>query len=423
MSALYDVNGNELIIAYNVSGATIPVAYDIEGNPYAFDEESADYITKANGILSWLTSYAIDNATNGKRIKERYRMDTSVWVNMHRVYINMQGVVCFLHVWKHTGNNDYLTLARQVFDSIILLQNEDGSIISGDASDRDIYASGNAGNAVLMFQMAELDTERSALYIEKALMVTEYLLSLQTSAGSFPASKNQPIPTPMFTGHVVTALAAAYPHTTRKTAYAEAIASAIGYISDNTLGSGRVKCCYEINSGVEYWRPPMSDQSICALAVAFAEYYLPQHEDQQAWNTLRNAMLNYLDNMIAPIGAVRNGAGSGINGADIYGLTDHVYTTNFAINAYYFSYLVDDLPRWKSQAKRIIDFCEGNFYYSTNPNASGVLRGAWNIEDENWDTSELILNWDSEGGADMIYTGWINIPIAQWFYDVAYEDF
>lgn len=419
---LYDVDGNILNSAYDINGNRLLVAYDVANNQYTFGITN-EYTEKADEILHWINSYAVDSATNGKRIKERYRLDTGAWVSMHRVYINMQAIVCFFHVWKYTGNEYYLTLGRQVFDSISLLQRENGSYRAADATDGDTYVNGNSGNAVLMLQMAQLDTERASTYIASALRVTEYLIGLQLEDGSFPASAYQPVPSPMFTGHAITALAAAYSYTDNKSAYATAINKAIEYIENNTLQDGRVKCCYEMNTRLEYWRPPMSDQSVCALALAFAEYYLPNDSNVATWRTLRYRLLDYLDSMIAPVGAVRNGPGSNINGADIYGLTDHVYTTNFAWNAYYFSWLADGTERYKITAKKILDFCLNNFYYSTNPNANGVLRGAWNIQDENWDTSELILNATQEGGADMIYTGWINLPVAQWFYDIAYGQF
>ena len=60
----------------------------------------------------------------------------------------------------------------------------------------------------------------------------------------------------------------------------------------------------------------------------------------------------------------------------------------------------------------LIRFCNGNLWHSSDANADGVFRGAFNLKDGNWDSSSLVLNSGKEGGSSMVYTGWANAPIA-----------
>lgn len=178
---------------------------------------------------------------------------------------------------------------------------------------------------------------------------------------------------------------------------------------------GELKPVMTTASSEEWWRPPTSDQAIVIRGLAIAEYYLPNDEYVSSWRTLRQTLLSYLNQCIGSEGAVRNGLGTSGLPNDYYGLTDHVYTTSWAIEAYYYSALVDNSQTEINISKGIVDFCKGNLYFNVgNVNTNGTIRGAYNVQDGNWDTSALVQDGANEGGADMIYVGWVMAPICTW---------
>jgi hypothetical protein len=143
-----------------------------------------------------------------------------------------------------------------------------------------------------------------------------------------------------------------------------------------------------------------------------AEYYLPDNLHVDAWKALRRTLLGWLDLLVDGSGALRNGLGEGINGADLPDLTDNVYTTAFGLEAYLWSWLVDGDTSCRKTLEGLAACCAGNLFHSDDPCADGVWRGAYNLRDRNWDTSSLVLNSGKEGGSAMIYSGWANAPIA-----------
>lgn len=417
---LYDKDGSVLNAAYNKDAASLPYVYDKNQNVYDFidvDDYTTELIEKAERIANWLENRSIDNTANGKRVKERYRMDLSQWVTMHRVFCNMQVVTFFFTLWKFSNNSRYLTLGRDIFDSIILLQNQDGSIPSADTDDTDIYTSGNSDEAALMAEMAEIDTERASTYLTHALAVTDFIITQQTQSGGFKYTTSDSRTTLMATAQAVYALSVLADSSPNASSYETAVASGITYISGLINSSGR------ITTVGETFRPPASEQSLCIRAIASAEKAFPNNANASSWKTLRTKMLSWLDLLIAPIGAVRMGLGEGLGYNDIYDYTDHVYVTAFAVQAYYFSYEVDNIERYKINALRIILFTLGNVYTSNDVDTNGTIRGAWNIEEESFNCPDYYYKSLKEGGPDMIYTGWDNAPMAEWFYKVAYNDF
>ena len=377
-----------------------------------------DFTNSATTILEWL-KIAIDDTSEGKRVKERYMMNRNSWKVWYRPDCNIETAYAFLKAWEYTKDDIYLQLARDVYTSIVKLQRSDGSFPFAHTGDTHTYTNDNSEVPIFLFRMAEIDTEWANTYRETALKGIDFILSLQNSNGSWRVVDNDTHTPAMFTAHAVSGLATAYNYTTNKSGYKTAIEKGLDFIATQILESGRVKCCYEINSGTEYWRPPSSDQAICIRAFAHAEYYVTDSSKINEWKTNRLKLLNWFDQLIDTSGAIKNGLGESINGADLTGLTDHVYTTAFGIEAYYWSYLVDNNNTYLDKAMAITNFSANNLYYSDDANANGVIRGAYNIRDNNWDTSSLILNGGQEGGADMLYTGWVNAPLVALFFTLS----
>ena len=377
-----------------------------------------DFTNSAITILEWL-KIAIDDTSEGKRVKERYMMNKNSWKVWYRPDCNIETAYAFLKAWEYTNDNTYLQLARDIYTSIVKLQKSDGSFPFAHTGDTHIYTNDNSEVPIFLFRMAEVDTEWADTYRRTALKGMDFILSIQNSNGSWRVVDNDLHTPAMFTAHAVSGLATAYNYTTNKSGYKAAIEKGLDFIATQILESGRVKCCYEINSGTEYWRPPSSDQAICIRAFAHAEYYVTDSSKINEWKTNRLKLLNWFDQLIDDSGAIKNGLGENINGADLTGLTDHVYTTAFGIEAYYWSYLVDNNNAYLDKAMAITNFSANNLYYSDDANANGVIRGAYNIQDDNWDTSSLILNGGQEGGADMVYTGWVNAPLVALFFSLS----
>lgn len=374
-------------------------------------------IDSATTIIDWL-KLATDNTSDGKRVKERYKMNSKSWQTIYRPDCNMETALAFLKVWKYTNDDNYLQLSRDIYDSIIKLRNSDNSFPFANTFDTHVYTNDNSEVPIFLFRMAEIDTERADMYRQSALLSTDFLIALQNTDGSWRVVDNDLHKVPMFVAHAVSALSIAYKYTGKKEQYKIAIENGLDWIiNGNIFDNGRVKICYEVNSGTEYWRPPSSDQAIVIRGFALAELYVNSSK-KDSWKQNRIKMLNWFDQLLDSSGAIKNGLGEKLNGADLAGLTDHVYTTAFGIEAYYWSYLVDNNVDYLNKAKLITEFCSNNLYYSDDINANGVIRGAYNIQDDNWDTSKLILNGGQEGGSNMVYTGWVNAPLAIWMFDI-----
>ena len=374
-------------------------------------------IDSATTIIDWL-KLATDNTYDGKRVKERYKMNSKSWQTIYRPDCNMETALAFLKVWKYTNDDDYLQLSRDIYDSIIKLRNSDNSFPFANTLDTHVYTNDNSEVPIFLFRMAEIDTERANMYRQSALLSTDFLITLQNADGSWRVVDNDLHKVPMFVAHAVSALSTAYKYTDKKEQYKTAIENGLDWIiNGNIFDNGRVKICYEVNKGTEYWRPPSSDQAIVIRGFALAELYVDSSK-KDGWKQNRIKMLNWFDQLLDSSGAIKNGLGENLNGADLAGLTDHVYTTAFGIEAYYWSYLVDNNVDYLNKAKLITEFCSNNLYYSDDINANGVIRGAYNIQDDNWDTSKLILNGGQEGGSNMVYTGWANAPLAICMFDI-----
>lgn len=407
--SIYNMNGNILSTAYDSTGNTVTKAYNADGGVVW-----ADRTVSATEILNWL-ELATDDTNDGKRVKERYRMDTNAWVTVYRPDCNIETAAALLSAYQKNGDSNYLSLARNIIQSICLLQNNDGSFPFSHVRSTK-YTNDNSEVIIFLVRSAEIDTDNATTYISTALSVADWLITTQNNDGSFPVSDENATKTALFTGHGVSALSTVYQYgdATQKVNYQTAIEIGLSFIATQILTGGRIKCCYEVNSNTEFWRAPSSDQCVSIRAYALAEYYLPTNANVATWEATRAQLVGYLDSLIADVGAVRNGLGTGINGADIFYYTDHIYTTAFGIEAYYWSYMATGTESYFETANKIIDFCASNVYYSETQEEDGVIRGAYNLRDKNWDTHELTVDQNVQVGANQIYSGWANAPIACW---------
>lgn len=365
----------------------------------------------AMGIINWLET-AVDNTNLGYLIRERYSLTNMAWISRYRTDCTTEAACAFLKAWKRTGDEKYLTLARNLFKGICNLQHADGSFPYHTGSSI-AYTNDNSEVAIFLLRMAEVDTENANQYREKALDITNWLVSIQNADGSWQRSTADSNPTACFTAHAVTAISMAYKYTDNRDVYKIAVEKGLAYIVTRIRESGRIT----LMGGNEAQRPPSSDQSICVRGFACAELYIDDLADRETWTANRKKLIAWLEQCVTDEGAVKNGLGTGANGADTVNVTDYVYTLPFAVEAFYFSALVDGNVDYLKTAMQIVRFAQGNIYYSAIDNANGVLRGAFNITKRNWDTSDAVLDSGEQGGGNMIYTGWTNAPMAVHFFN------
>jgi hypothetical protein len=365
----------------------------------------------AMGIVNWLET-AVDNTNWGCLIRERYSLTNMAWISRYRTDCTTEAAYAFLKAWKHTGDKKYLTLARKLFDGICNLQHADGSFPYHTGSSI-AYTNDNSEVAIFLLRMAEVDIENASAYRQKALDITDWLVSIQNTDGSWQRSSADSNPTACFTAHAVSAISTAYKFTNNRDAYKNAVEKGLAYISTKIRSSGRIT----LMGGNEAQRPPSSDQSICVRGFAHAELYIDNLADRETWVANRKTLTAWLEQCVTEEGAVQNGLGTGANGADTVNVTDYVYTLPFTVEAFYYSALVDGCMDYLKTAMQIVRFTQGNIYYSSIGNANGVLRGAFNITNRNWDTSDAVLDSGEQGGGNMIYTGWTNAPIAAHFFN------
>lgn len=360
----------------------------------------------AMGIINWLET-AVDNTQWGYLIRERYSLTNMSWISRYRTDCTTEAAYAFLKAWKCTRDNKYLALARKLFDGICNLQHTDGSFPYHTGSSI-AYTNDNSEVAIFLLRMAEVDTENAYKYRGKALDITDWLVGIQNTDGSWQRSSADPNPTACFSAHAVTAISMAYKYTNNRIGYKTAVENGLAYISTKIRESGRIN----LMGGNEAQRPPSSDQSICVRGFACAELYIDDLADRETWTANRKTLTAWLEQCVTEEGAVKNGLGTGANGADTVNVTDYVYTLPFAVEAFYYSALVDGNVDYLKTAMQIVRFAQGNIYYSPITNANGVLRGAFNITKRNWDTSDAVLDSGEQGGGNMIYTGWTNAPMA-----------
>lgn len=365
----------------------------------------------AMAIVNWLET-AVDNTNWGYLIRERYSLTSMSWISRYRTDCTIEAAYVFLKAWKHTGDEKYLTLARNMFQGICNLQHEDGSFPYHTGSSI-AYTNDNSEVAIFLFRMAEVDSEYAEAYREKALNITDWLVNIQYADGSWQRSTVTRESTACFTAHAVSAISMAYKFTSNREAYKSAAENGLMYISTKIRNDGMVT----LMGGNEAQRPPSSDQSICVRGIAHAELYIDNLSDRETWTAKRKILTAWLEQCITEEGAVKNGLGTGANGADTVNVTDYVYTLPFAVEAFYYSSLVDGDMDLLKTAMKIVRFAQGNIYYSSLDNANGVLRGAFNITNRNWDTSDAVLDSSEQGGGNMIYTGWTNAPMAAHFFN------
>lgn len=417
---IYDANGTQLNAIYDANGTELSIAYDANGN-VIYRKESAkilvgDYSEAIGDLSDWLINKATYTANGNTYCKERYRMDTNAWVNGATAIAMGEIAVTYLQLWKYHNDTSYRTTARNIVSALEAGRRSSNgfSMYVYGGSDTTQYTGGNSEVPLMLFRCAEIDADYASTYIASALTSTDFLLGIQNSDGSWRTSSTNQAKTAMFTAQAVGALSAGYQYTANKSAYLTAVQKGIAYIQTQLMSDGRIKTSHDNGSTEEWWRPPTSDQAIVIRGLAIAEYYLSSFTDVSSWRMLRHTLLTYLNQCIGAEGSVRNGLGNSGLPNDYYGLTDHVYTTSWAIEAYYYSGLVDSSGEELNTAKKILDFCKGNLYFSEDANTNGTIRGAYNVQDGNWDTSALIQDGGNEGGAEMIYVGWVMAPIVTW---------
>lgn len=421
--AVYDGNGNVLNAVYDANGIELNRAYDASGNiiyqKQGINIPTGDYSEQIGYLSDWLINLATYTANGNTYCKERYRMDTSKWVDGATAIAMGEIAVTYLQLWKYYGDESYRTTARNIVSALEAGRRSSNgfSMYVYGGSNNIQYTGGNSEVPLMLFRCAEIDPDYASTYIASALKSTDFLVGIQNSDGSWRTSSSNQAKTAMFTAQAVGALASGYRYATgsRISAYRTAIEKGIAYIQTQLMSDGRIKTSHDNGSSEEWWRPPTSDQAIVIRGLAIAEYYLPNNANASAWKTLRQTLLSYLNQCIGSEGAVRNGLGNSGLPNDYYGLTDHIYTTSWAIEAYYYSALVDDSQTELNISKGIVEFCKGNLYFDVgNENTNGTIRGAYNVQDDNWNTSALVQDGGNEGGADMIYVGWVMSPILTW---------
>lgn len=368
-------------------------------------------IETAIGIVDWLAT-SIVNTNYGRFVRERLRVSDKTWFAVYRTDCNIESAYAFLLAWKHTGKPEYLQIARDLYAGVKALQQEDGSVWRRTDSDT-CYVSGCSKVAVNLFRMAEVDTEYAAEYRETAIKVTDWLITIQNSAGGFPRSTAHASYTACFTAHAVSAFAMAYRHTERQRVYLEAIEKAVAFIVSKVRDDNMIT----LMGASEAQRPPSSDQGIVIRGLAHVELYVPGLEVAATCRNVRMRLLSWFVPLLTNEGALCNGYGTGANGADVATITDYVYSVPFAVEAFYYSAIVDGGRANLDNAIKLVRFSQGNVYYSTHTELSGVLRGAFELASRNWDTSAAAMDSGEQGGGNMIYTGWTNAPMAAHFFN------
>lgn len=368
-------------------------------------------IDTAIGIVDWLAT-SIVNTNYGKFVRERLRVSNKTWFEVYRTDCNIESAYAFLLAWKHTEEQRYLQVARELYAGVKALQQEDGSVWRRTDSDT-CYISGCSKVAVNLFRMAEIDTEYANEYRKTAIKVTDWLITIQNDNGGLPRSTTHASYTACFTAHAVSALSMAYRYTTRKSVYLEAITKAVTFIVEKVKDDNMIT----LMGASEAQRPPSSDQGIVIRGLAHVELYVPNNKLAVICHETRLRLLSWFTPLLTDEGALRNGYGIGANGADVATITDYVYSVPFSVEAFYYSAIVDGDKTNLVNAMKLIRFSQGNVYYSQHTELNGVLRGAFELENRNWDTSAAAMDSGEQGGGNMIYTGWTNAPMAAHFFN------
>lgn len=374
-------------------------------------------MTAALDLVAWLTRATKPGSA---AIRERYKISTQVWNSAIRPDVNAECVLTYLRAWQATGDAAHLTKSRAIWDAFKGLQTPSGWWPFTDTVSQ-IWINDQAEVSIFLLRSAEVDEVNAAAYRAAALDTCDYLVSVQNpttklwAAGTYTGYQSA-----LFTAHAVTALATAYPLAgANQAAYLTAIETGLTAIAAKIGGDGRVQTGYEVHGIEESWRPPASDNALCIRAYATAERAFPAHASVTTWATHRHALHGWLDGLIHASGAVRNGYGVGCTLADVTHVTDHVYTTAFAIEAYRLSAATDSSPAYAAIAAGISAFAAGNIWYSANPDANGCLRGAYDLTAQDFNTGEIPQNAGEEGGGDMAYTGWSAAPVAALLFEAA----
>ena len=368
-------------------------------------------IDTAIGIVDWLKT-SIVNTNYGKFVRERLRVSDRTWFEVYRTDCNAESAYAFLLAWKHTGKQEYLQIARELYAGVKALQQEDGSVRRRTDSNL-CYVSGCSKVAVNLFRMAEVDTEFATEYRETAIKVTDWLITIQNSDGGFPRNTALDSYTACFTAHAVSAFSMAYRYTARQSVYLEAINKAVAFIVSKVRSDNMIT----LMGKSEAQRPPSSDQGIVIRGLAHAELYVPDQELATTCRSTRMRLLSWFVPLLTDEGALCNGYGTGANGADVATITDYVYSVPFSVEAFYYSAIVDGDKANLANAQKLVRFSQGNVYYSEHAELNGVLRGAFELENRNWDTSAAAIDYDEQGGGNMVYTGWTNAPMAMHFFN------
>lgn len=397
-------------VIYKYDGKLLGALIDPMGNiPVAIKE-----------MFAWLDSCGVITPSNGNTYAmERYNLTTKTWDEACTAYGCGQVMYTYGLMWKYTGEAQWLTKARKMYDGLLdgIKSNDRYQMFVYNPTsyvDTTEYTGGNSETPIHLFRMAEIDTERSQDYIDLGLRSTDKWLELQNSDGSYYCSSVDTDKLPAYTSQVMAALAMGYQYTDRKSQYLTAIQNAFSFVQTQKLSDGRMKCGGDLGFNHEGWRGPSSEHCMTIRHIGITEKYMTNYMDISTMMAFRQSILPYMFKCIGPEGMVRNGIGTTTIANDKYGFIDHVYTTAMAIEAMSYCYEIDQNITYKEIRDKMLGFCAATLYYSDDKNANAILRGAYNIDAGNWETAELKQNNRNEGGSDVTYTGWIMGPIISW---------
>ena len=368
-------------------------------------------------LIGWLHQATIPG---GHAVRERIHVPNLAWNTSLRSDCNTETMYAMLRAWHATGDITHLDKSRNIWTHIqaIGLQEEDGSWLFNDSGvDWGLmhWANDASEDAIYLLRAADLEPDpgRAAAYRAAALATTDWFLTIQDSSGGWRACENVPYLSPLMAAQPCAALARAYPLAPDQPAYLAAIEAGLAFVTARTGFDHRVQTSFEVHGSEERWRPPSSDQAVCVRAYAMAARFCPDSTQVDTWNAARHELLTWLTPLIHESGAIRNGYGAGVTDADVAHITDHVYTTAFAVEAYRQSFRVDNDPAQARIADGILDFAAGNLWYDpAHPDVDGCLRGAYDLTAQDFNTDEIPQNGGEEGGGNMAYTGWTAAPLA-----------
>lgn len=360
-------------------------------------------MTGADDLIGWLIRSTKPGST---LVRERRMVTAGTWSTWIRPDCNAETMLAF----ARSGRPDLMARTRTMWTELAPLESNGAwPFYVGNGS---LWINDHSEITIFLLRLAHLDPVNADSYRAAALRTAAKISTWQLASGLWPENGGMAAGHPMFAAHAIAALSAALPHAGDQAAgYRQRITSGLAAITALILSGGRIKTTKE-GGGGEGWRPPSSDQAIVIRAYAMAQAAMPDAPESVGWAASRATLFGWFDQLLHPSGAIRNGLGTTGLDADVVHVTDHVYTTAFAIEAYLRSWEVDGTPALLEKAQAVANFASGNVWNSENPDDNGCLRGAFDLVAQDFDTSEIPQNGMEEGGGGVAYTGWSAAPVA-----------